>query len=93
MDPLTNKQLYQKRADAQKLPVAVTVGKNGVTEATAAELDRHLKKDKLVKVRLLPSATEGGEGAAEDEQAARLAEATNSTLVDRRGHTAVFWRA
>lgn len=93
MDPLTTKQLQQKRAEAQRIDVRVTVGKNGVTDATVAELERHLKQDKLVKVRLLPAATEGGEAAAEDEQAAQLAEATRSVLVDRRGHTAVFWRA
>lgn len=92
MDPLTTKQLHEKRADAQKLAVSVTVGKNGVTDATVAELDRHLKKDKLVKVRLLRSATEGGEHDQEQRQAEGLAEATRSVLVDRRGHTAVFWR-
>ncbi len=59
----------------------------------AAELDRHLKKDKRVKVRLLRSATEGGEHEQEKAQAEGLAEATNSVLVDRRGHTAVFWRS
>lgn len=93
MDPLTNKQLQQKRAEGQKVAVAVTVGKNGITDATITELDRHLKKDKLVKVRLLRTATEGGQTDQEAEQAAQLAEATKSMLLDRRGHTAVFWRA
>ncbi len=92
MKPLTTKQIYEKRAEAQKLAVAVTVGKNGITDATLTELERHLKKDKMVKVRLLRSATEGGENTLEAEQAAKLAEATNSVIVDRRGHTAVFWR-
>ncbi len=92
MNPLTTKQIYEKRSEAQKLAVSVTVGKNGITDATIEELQRHLKKNKLVKVRLLRSATEGGDADQEAAQATRLAEATNSMLIDRRGHTAVFYR-
>lgn len=86
MDPKT---LRQKKADAQKLPVTVTVGKNGITDATLEELERHLKKEKLVKVRLLKSATyEQGM----QEQAEALAERSGATLIDVRGGTACYWR-
>ena len=88
---MKTKELREKRAAAQSLQPKVHVGKNGISDATIAELDRHLKQDKLVKVRLLPSATEGG--AQDAEQAEALATATRSTLIDRRGHTAVYWRA
>lgn len=76
---------------AQALSPTVHVGKNGVADAAIAELTRHLKQDKLVKVRLLPSATDGGAG--DKDQAQALAAATKSRLIEVRGHTAVFWKA
>ena len=90
MDKLTNAQIQAKRAEAQQIDVTLHVGKGGVNEGTVAELDAQLKKKKLVKVRLLRTATEGG--AQDDTQAARLADGTRSTLVEVRGHTAVFFR-
>ena len=91
MDKLNNKQIQEKRAAAQQIDVTLHVGKGGVNAATIAELDAQLKKKKLVKVRLLKSATEGG--AQDDAQAQGLADATRSVLVEVRGHTAVFFRA
>jgi RNA-binding protein len=90
MDKLTNPQIQQKRAEAQQIDVSLQVGKNGVTPATIEELSAQLKKRKLVKVRLLPSA---GESASPEEQVKALAEGTNSLLIETRGHTAVFFRA
>ncbi len=86
---LTPAEIRQKRAEAQKIAVTVHVGKAGVTETVVAELRAQLEQRKLVKVRLLPSATSGD--ADGDAQAQALAAATHSILVDRRGHTAVFW--
>jgi len=91
MTSLTPKQVASKRAEAQRLDVTVHVGKNGVHEATLAELDRQLKAHKLVKVRLLPAATEGGVG--ERQQADALAAGTGAEVIDVRGRTAVLWRA
>jgi RNA-binding protein len=90
MDKLSNAQIQEMRAKAQQIDVSLHVGKNGVTPATVEELSAQLKKRKLVKVRLLPAATEGG--AHDQDQAKALAEATHSTLVEVRGHTAVYFR-
>lgn len=90
MNTLNNKQIQEKRAQAQTLAVSLQVGKNGINDATITELKAQLRKHKLVKVRLLPTATEGG--AQDDAQALQLAEATGATLVEQRGHTAVYWR-
>lgn len=89
MDKLTNAQVQQKRAEAQALDVTLHVGKNGVTPTTVEELSAQLKKRKLVKVRLLPSSSES---ASPEEQVRALAEGTHSTLIETRGHTAVFFR-
>lgn len=90
MDKLTNPQIQKKRAEAQQIDVSLQVGKNGVTPATIEELSAQLKKRKLVKVRLLPSSSET---ASPEEQVKALAEGTNATLIETRGHTAVFFRS
>ncbi len=86
---IDKKHIKQLRADSTKTDVTVTVGKNGITDATIEELNRHLKKDKLVKVRLLKSATHE---LGMDAQAGELAQRSNSTLIDVRGGTATFFR-
>lgn len=90
MKVLTNQQIQEKRALAQSIDVSLQVGKNGITESTVAELKAQLHKRKLVKVRLLKSATEGG--AEDDAQAQALATAADAILIERRGHTAVYFR-
>jgi RNA-binding protein len=90
VNPLTKKDIVAKRSEAQALEVTLQVGKNGVTPSTVEELSGQLKRRKLVKVRLLKTATEGG--AQDEAQAQQLAAATNSTLIEVRGHTAVFFR-
>ena len=82
-------QVRAKRAEAQQLAVTHHVGKNGI-EAAAAELLAQLKRNKLVKVRLLPAATEGG--ADDKSQAEKLADLAGAQLIEVRGHTAVYWR-
>jgi len=89
MDKLTNAQVQAKRAEAQAIAVTLHVGKNGVTPTTVEELSAQLKKRKLVKVRLLPAASES---ASPEAQVQALAAGTNSTLIEVRGHTAVFFR-
>lgn len=90
MDKLNNHQIQAKRAEAQSIDITCHVGKNGVNDATIQELAAQLKKRKLVKVRLLKTATEGG--SENQSQAEKLAEATHSLLIEVRGHTAVFFR-
>ncbi len=91
MNRLNPAQLRDKRSKAQALTVTMHVGKNGVNEASILELKAQLHKHKLVKVRLLPSATDGGAG--NQTQADALADGADAQLVEIRGHTAVFWRA
>jgi RNA-binding protein YhbY len=82
--PLDNKKKAALRAKANSLDVSLQVGKGGITDATIAELHGQLKSKKLVKVRLLPSA----QGTELDV----LAEGTRSEIVEKKGHTAVFYR-
>ena len=83
-------QIREKRAEAQAVEVTLHVGKEGVTEATTAELAAQLRKRRLVKVRFLPAASAAAQDGADAVE--RLAKGTESRVVDRRGSTAVFWR-
>lgn len=79
------KRIFELRGKAQSLPCTVHIGKEGVTDTVLEELSMQLKKNKLVKVRLLP-AVEGDRKASGRE----LAEATSSTMVEVRGRTVVL---
>lgn len=82
--PLDNKQKAALRSKANGLDATVQIGKSGITETTIAELAAQLKAKKLVKVKLLPSA----HGSELDQ----LAAGTGSEIVEKKGHTAVFYK-
>lgn len=89
MPELSSHELAALRASGQQLDVAFQVGKAGVTEGVVKELATWLEREPLVKVRLLKGAREEGDtkGVAAD-----LAARANATLVEVRGHTALFYR-
>jgi len=68
------------------LDPTVRVGKAGV-EPVADELASQLDDRDLVKVKFLPSSRGG---TTTEELAADLAERAGGTVVQTRGHTAVF---
>jgi RNA-binding protein len=76
------------RATGQTLDAAFQVGKGGVTEGVVKELQAHLSREPLVKIRILKSAGEGDTRAI----AETLARAARVVLVEVRGHTALFHR-
>ena len=78
------------RAQAQKMPAAMNIGKSGLTAGVVEEVRRQLEEHRLLKVKLLPSAREE---RASKEVAEELAERAEAELVEVRGHTAVLWRA
>ncbi len=79
------RMIIELRGKAQSLPCTLHIGKDGVTDTVLEELSRQLKKNKLVKVKVLP--------AVEDERKAlgrELADATSSTMIEVRGRTVVL---
>lgn len=71
-----------------ELDVTLWVGKRGIGAVTE-ELDDQLDDQDFVKIKFHRAAR--AEGDAE-ELATELAERTNATLVESRGHTAVLER-
>lgn len=81
-----NKQQY--RAEAAGLESSINIGKSGI-ETIVEELKKQLKAKKMVKAKFLKSAfAEIGK----NELAEKLADSTNSDLIEIRGNTAVFRR-
>jgi RNA-binding protein len=74
------------RKQAHDLDVTVWVGKGGI-DAVVDELDDQLDDRELVKVKFLSAR---GPEASTEEQAEALADRVGATLVETRGHTAVF---
>jgi RNA-binding protein len=67
----------------------VWVGKEGATAQILGEISRQLDEHETVKGRILPTALKDADAK---EMAAKLAEATESTLIDVRGHTFILYR-
>ena len=82
---MDKKRIIELRGKAQSIKATVFVGKDGVTDEVIIELLRQLKKNKLVKAKLLPSAEGDRNTLGED-----LAERTESSLVEVRGRTVVL---
>ncbi|HAO66270.1 MAG TPA: hypothetical protein DCR17_06260 [Verrucomicrobiales bacterium] len=85
-DALTSAQTRKLKAIAQRLDASIKIGKNGLTDGFLKEVDDALKRDELVKVRFVEFKEE------KKELAPKIAEQTQSHLVTRVGHVAVYYR-
>jgi len=84
---LTSAQTRFLRGMAHGLRAMIQVGGKGVTDNLVAELDLALEHHELVKVKV-----SGAEREERDAMIAELAGRTGAALVQRIGHTAVFYR-
>lgn len=89
MSELSSHDIAALRATGQSLDAAFQVGKSGVTEGVVKELVSWLEREPLVKVKLLKSSQEEGDARS---VAQALAERAGATLIEVRGHTALFYR-
>ena len=84
---LTSKQRSELRAQANSLETTLMVGKDGVTEAVAAEADRLLTARELVKGKVLETAL-----MTAREVSNAICEATGADGVACVGNKFVIWR-
>ena len=89
MATLTPADLAALRATGQSLDASFQVGKSGVTEGVVKELQAHLSREPLVKVRIHASAIAEADARV---LATDLATRARVVLVEVRGHTALFHR-
>jgi RNA-binding protein len=86
MLPLTNAQLRDLKAQAQRLKATLKVGKEGLSPQFIAALDGVLKHHELVKVKFDDFKEQ------KKELAPQLAEKSGSHLVTRVGNVVVLYR-
>jgi RNA-binding protein len=84
---LTNAQIRFLRGQAHGLKAMLQVGGKGVTPALVAEVGQALEDHELIKVKV--AATDRDE---RDALIDAIAEGVGAALVQRIGHTAVFYR-
>jgi RNA-binding protein len=84
----TQAQIRRLKSLAQTLPARLVVGKEGLSPAFLHVVSAALNKEELVKVRLGAQT----DRAAKEALAQNLAQQTDSFLVTRVGHVAVFYR-
>lgn len=68
----------------------IWVGKDGLTPQLVGEVEKQLQKNKMVKVRILPSALK--EDSTAQTIAVTAAEQTGASLVEVRGHVFILFR-
>jgi len=86
---MEKERLYQLKSEANQISPILNIGKNGVTDTLIEELNKQIKANRLVKVRVLKSAEEEKDVKAIAEE---IADATRSTLIEVRGRTVVLYR-
>ncbi len=84
---ITSKQRAELRAKANELETTLTVGKEGITDAIIAELDRQLEARELVKGKVLETALLTAREACD-----ALCEALNAEGIQCVGSKFVLWR-
>ncbi len=70
---------------ANELSPTVHVGKEGLSEGVSEEIKNQLKKNRLIKLKVLSNSEDGAKEVAE-----AVAEATDSVVVDVRGGVIVL---
>ncbi len=86
LEPLTNSQIRQFKAAAQKLEPMLKVGKAGLSEGFLLSVDSALAQHALVKIKFVEFKEQ------KKELAPQLAEKTASHLVMRVGNVMVLHR-
>jgi RNA-binding protein len=89
MSKLTaGKKRFVKHTLSEESPT-ILIGKGGVSEGLLKEVEKQLEKREMVKIKLLGTALKGGETK---QIATQIAERTEASLVEVRGHTIMLFK-
>ena len=86
MAPLTNAQIREFKARAQRMKASIKVGKEGLSAKFIAALDQALNHQELIKVKFDDFKDQ------KKELTPQLAEKTGSHLITRVGNVVVLYR-
>jgi len=84
---LSERQRRYLRGLGHALNPVLLIGQHGMTPAVVAEAKRALHDHELIKVKF-----RGAERGARDTGLTELATATDSVLIQRIGHTALYYK-
>ena len=84
---LSERQRKYLRGLGHALNPVILVGNNGLTPGVVEETRRALHDHELIKVKF-----RGAERASRDAGLAELASSTESVLIQRIGHTALYYK-
>jgi len=84
---LSERQRKYLRGLGHALNPVLLIGQHGMTKAVVAEAKRALHDHELIKVKF-----RGAERGARDTGLTELATATDSVLIQRIGHTALYYK-
>ncbi|HML26973.1 MAG TPA: YhbY family RNA-binding protein [Methanomethylovorans sp.] len=82
-------RLHELKAEASQLKPVMNIGKNGITETVVQEIKKHLKADRLIKIKMLKSSREEKDTTAIAEE---LSQATASEVIEIRGNNVVLYK-
>jgi len=81
------KRRIKRRLSGEK--PTIWIGKSGVSQELAKEIEKQLEKREMVKIKILKSALEVDETK---EIASKIAEQTEASLVEIRGHIFMLYK-
>ena len=82
------KKRFVKRMLSDKTPT-IWIGNSGVSENVLKEIEKQLEKNEMVKAKLLKTALQG---ESTKQIAYKIAEKTEASLVEVRGHTFMLYK-
>jgi len=86
---ITSKMKRRIKRELNVEKPTVWVGKEGATPQILNEISRQLEKKKMVKVKMLKTALKDGDAK---NIASKIAQQTESVLIDVRGHTLILYK-
>lgn len=86
---MDNAEVIKLRARAHVLEPTVHIGKNGITGGTITEIVKVLRRNRLVKIKLLHSFIESHD---KDAAAQELAQKTKCELIQQFGNVVVLYK-
>ena len=89
MSKITTRMKRHVKHELKEEKPTIHVGKEGFTVQSAKEIDKQLDQNKMVKVKLLKTALTGDETK---HIAMQIAQQTESSLVEIRGHTFMLYK-
>lgn len=90
MSKITTRMKRHVRFKLKDEKPTIWVGKDGLTAQLLNEIEKQLQKNKMVKIRILPSALQ--EENTTKTIASAASQQTSAALVEVRGHVFILYR-